>query len=441
MKTKSRYFLFIGWAWAVILVSFWSAVGWAETLEEAWQVALTHDNRLKAVQESAAAADETLAAAAANRLPVLKGYATYTRLNQTPETEITLPRFPSLTTPLLKDDTIFASEMQLSLPLMTSGRISQGIESARAAAEASRQEVEQIRQQVKFEVAEAFVRVLRTQALVEVARSHVDSLVAHRQDVLRMDREGLVSRNDVLSVEVALADAKQTLLQAENGLSLARSAYNRLLGRSFDHPFTLEWNMQDVAGAAFEQPENEEALRSEAISRRPELKSLFHQTQAYGARAGSIRAEALPQIAARGSWLHLDRVPLTENDIWQAGLVLEWNVFDAGVIRHRAASEERKGRMIEHRREEARTFVELQVRQALLDVQESAQRSVVSERSLEQAEENLRVARSRYAQEIGTHTDVLDAETLRVRSRSNDVQARYDLMLARIRLRYVIGDL
>uniref|UniRef100_A0A7C4RT51 TolC family protein n=1 Tax=Desulfatirhabdium butyrativorans TaxID=340467 RepID=A0A7C4RT51_9BACT len=437
MKTTARYFRKVRWSGALILLLFCTTVAGAETLEEAWQVALAHDNRLKAAQESAAAADESLSSAAANRLPVLKGQAAYSQLNQTPETAITIPPFPSMTIPLLKDDTVFASQMQLSVPLFTSGRISKGIASARAAAEAYRQEVEQVRQQVKFEVAEAFVRVLRAKALVEVAGSHVDSLLAHRQDVLRMDREGLVSRNDVLSVEVALADAKQSLLQAENGLSLAASAYNRLLGRPFDHPVALEWTAQD----AFEQSENEEVLRSAAVSRRPELKGLFHQAEAYGARADSIRAEALPQLAAQGSWLHFDQVPLTDNDIWQAGLLLEWNMFDSGVIRHRAAAEERKARMIDHRREDVRTLIELQVRQALLDVQQSVQRKVVSERALEQAEENLKVARNRYVQEIGTHTEVLDAETLRIRSRSNEVQARYDLMLARIRLKYVVGDL
>ncbi len=446
MKTNPWYSLHFRLVGALILLLFWNTVVGAETLEEAWQAALSNDNRLKAVQESAAAADETLASAAANRLPALKGQAAYSRLNQTPETEITLPRFPSIPLPLLKDDSFFASEMQLSVPLFTSGRISKGIESARAAAEAYRQEVEQIRQQVKFEVAEAFVRVLRAQALVDVAKSHVDSLIAHLQDVLRMDREGLVSRNDVLSVEVALADAKQSLLQAENGLSLAASAYNRLLGRSFDQPVALEWTEQQqeenvASSTAFVQAESEETLRKEAVSRRPELKALSHQAEAYGARAGSIRAEALPQLAAQGSWLHFDRVPLNDNDIWQAGLVLEWNIFDAGVVRHRAASEERKSRMIAYRREDARTLVELQVRQALLDVQESSQRRIVSERALEQAEENLKVARNRYVQEIGTHTEVLDAETLRTRSRSNEVQARYDQLLARIRLRYVVGDL
>lgn len=65
-----------------------------------------------------------------------------------------LPPIPSMSIPLLKDDAIFASQIQLSVLLVTSGRISKAIASVQAVAEAYQQEVEQIRQQIKFEVAD-----------------------------------------------------------------------------------------------------------------------------------------------------------------------------------------------------------------------------------------------------------------------------------------------
>jgi outer membrane protein TolC len=441
MKPLIRYLF-----WCAAAGTFWlflvlQPVAIAETLEEAWQIALEYDFRLKASQESVSAAEERLKSATSVRMPELKAQAAYSQFNRTPEAEISLPRFPLMTSPLLKDDTVFSSELQLSLPLFTSGRISGGIDMARSTVEAYRQEAAKTAQEIKLQVAEAFIQVLRAQALVDVARSHVASLQAHQDDVRRMDREGLVSRNDVLAVGVALADARQSQLQAENGLDLARSAFNRLLGRPFAHPVQLEFPAGSFFANSAEPPADEESLRSEAIARRPELKALSHQADAYAAMAKSIRAEVLPQLAGSASWFHSDQMPLTDNDIWEAGVVLQWKIFDGGVVRHRAGAEERKRRIAEHQRQDVRSLIELQVRQAWLDVQESIERVSVCEKALVQAEENLKVAKNRYVQEIGTHTEVLDAETLRAKSLTNHVHALYDLMLARIKLRHAIGDL
>jgi outer membrane protein TolC len=61
--------------------------------------------------------------------------------------------------------------------------------------------------------------------------------------------------------------------------------------------------------------------------------------------------------------------------------------------------------------------------------------------SLAQADENLRVARDRYRNGVGTHTEVLDAEALRSLTDSNHLNAHYDLHLARLRLKKAVGEL
>lgn len=44
-----------------------------------------------------------------------------------------------------------------------------------------------------------------------------------------LGKQGLIARNDILSVAVARADATQRLTQAGNAAQLAAAAYNRLL--------------------------------------------------------------------------------------------------------------------------------------------------------------------------------------------------------------------
>ena len=92
-------------------------------------------------------------------------------------------------------------------------------------------------------------------------------------------------------------------------------------------------------------------------------------------------------------------------------------------------------------REDARSQIALQVRAAWLAVGESASRVEVAQATVEQADENLRVARDRYQSGVGTNTEVLDAETLRVKSRSNWFNAIYDNVFAGLRLKRAAGEL
>ncbi len=412
----------------------------AESLEDAWRISLDHDYRLKAARESVAAAEESLSAAKSVRMPSLKGQATYARVNETPEIEISLPHFPLLTSPLLKDDTFLISELTVSIPIFTSGRISHSIDSAAFTVKANQEDAFKTVQDIKLQVAEAYVSVLRAIKLLEVAQSNVKSLTAHETDTARMFQEGLVSKNDVLAVSVALVDARQTALQIENKVEMAKAVYNRLLRRPLSDAVTL--NDLDTAFATdIASCQNYDALVGSALENRSEIKGLANLANAYHANAKSIKATALPQILASGSFYHYDQMILADNNIWEAGLSLRWDIFDGGVIRHKARAEERKQLTVENQKKETASLIELQVRQAWLDTQETAKRIGVSEQALNQAEENLKVTKNRYTQELGNNTEVLDAETLRIKSRTNYTHAVYDAILADIRLRRAVGNL
>jgi outer membrane protein TolC len=65
----------------------------------------------------------------------------------------------------------------------------------------------------------------------------------------------------------------------------------------------------------------------------------------------------------------------------------------------------------------------------------------VARQATVQAEENLRTVRDRYRQQIGTNTEVLDAESLLVQAYSNFYNSSYEAVLARLRLCRAAGTL
>jgi outer membrane protein TolC len=85
--------------------------------------------------------------------------------------------------------------------------------------------------------------------------------------------------------------------------------------------------------------------------------------------------------------------------------------------------------------------VALEVQEAWLDRQAAVARLAASHEAVEQAEENLRIARELYRSGLGTNTQVLDAQTLRATSTSNRDNAELDVLLAGYRLQHAVGGL
>ncbi len=405
----------------------------AESLQQAWDTALSVDRGLKASRENTSAAASLLDAAKSARLPNVALEAGYTALNETPAAQVDLLG-QSLQMPLAQRESA-AYKAMATLPLYTGGRITRGINAATAGLEAARLGETADGQNVKLRVADAYVSVLRASRMLKVTESHVISLQAHAQDVGNLNEQGMVAKTDLLSVRVALADAQQRKLQVGNGLDLARAAYNRLLGRPLDQPVSLE----DLAPEATQ--EQFSALTGRALERRGELAALARQIEAMRHQAAAVRGETAPQVALSGGYGYQENRYQVHPGQWMITLGAKWNLFDGGVAGHRASAVERQAAALSQQRDELASIIALQVRQTWLDVQETRKRLIVTQSAIAQAEENLLVARDRYANGLATHTEVLDAETLRTGSESNHANALFDAALAGLRLKRATGEL
>lgn len=406
-----------------------------ETLEQAWQIALSSDQRIAAMQFQVAAAQSTCVSAQAEALPSLTLGVDYIALSEQPS--MTLPStglpFPSQL-PLMNRDSGGVSAI-VTQPLYTFGRISSGIEAAAHGVRANEAELARVRLDVKMQVAETYVAVLRTQRIVGVAESKVTSLVAHTRDVSNMFDKGMVSKNDQLAAQVSLADAQQQWLQAQNGLALAQAAYNRALGR----PLSTSVNLGDLAEA---QPvEDIDLLTRTAMQNRPELTALHAQARALAEQAASTRAKTAPQIGLAGGYLYQENDYIQPNGIAGVAVLAQWNVIDMGRSGGQADALCQRAQATMRTCRDAESMIALEVRQRWLDLQTAQQRVQVAKQATAQADENLRVARDRYQQQAGTNTEVLDAETLRVGAYTNFYNSGYEAVLAMLRLRRAVGQL
>jgi len=412
-------------------------VGHGETLDDAWVLALQQDHSLAAARNQAEAAGFEAQAARAQRWPTIAVGGSYTQLDDSPAFDFSFTGLPLTPPELFADDNFMMGSATLTVPLFTSGRISSSIAAAEAHERGVGAQVTAATSDVKLAVADAYVGVLRARKANDVARSNVQTLEALTRDTTSMFERELVPKNELLAVQVALADARQNELRAANAAEVAAAAYNRRLGAPLDRPVELSESLAVPVELSQDLP----ALVEQAKSRRAELDAFDAQAEAYGQLARTERSRVLPQVALSGGYQYLENQFLDDETVGMAGIGVQWAMFDGGQSRKRAAALDRNRRATEQQRADASSQIELQVRQAYLGIQESRQRVEVTAQAAEQADENLRIARERYTAGLGTQTQLLQAETLRVQALRNRDDATLDAGLAQLRLARAVGAL
>ena len=405
-----------------------------ESLDDAWRIALSIDQRVAAGDFNVSAADHALAAARAEQFPSLNLGANYLAMSDQLAIKANVPPLSPTQLPFMGRDSLGFNAL-VSQPIYTFGRISSGIDAAGASVDANQADAQRTRLDIKMSVAEVYIAVLRAIRVVEVAGSRVSSLAAHARDVENRFRKGVTSRNDLLAVQVALADAQQQAVQARNALAMLCAAYNRALRRRLTDPVHLVDLPGDVGTGDVDE------LTRTACACRPELAELFAQARALRCQADAERAKHAPQISVSGGYLYQQDQYVDPNGIAGVALTAQWNAFDAGRSSEQAAALCQRSEALLRMRSDAESVIALEVRQKWLEVQTARDRLDFARKATAQADENLRVVRDRYLQGLATNTEVLDGETLRAQAYMNLYNSYYESILAGLRVRRAVGNL
>jgi outer membrane protein TolC len=426
MKIHKRYFLCL----VFILASFFIInTASAETLEDAWAISIANDHSIKAVENEKEAARFEVSAAKGARLPKLNLYTGYTLLNEEPGAffggnEVTTA-----------EDNFLTYHAKVSVPLYTHFQITNGIEAAECNLEAAQFRQKVKTQDIKLQVAQAYIGVLLAQKRVEVAESHVKSLTAIADDVQNLYDQGMVAVNDLLAAKVSLADAKQKQLNTRNFLDTVKASYNRILVRALDTPVKiepLEFKASD---------DSIEALTQQAIENRAELSALSKQIEALEKNAAAQKAATGPHLFLSGGTDYTENSHQVHEDLWSANISLSWDIFDGNIASHKSSATLKRAGSVKEQQMDYASMIRLEVRSAWLKMLESKERIQVAEDALKQAEENLEVSRNRYQEGVGTNTDVLNAESLRIESLVNYENAYYSFGLAIMGLKRATGEI
>lgn len=406
------------------------------SLDECIRIALDKNPTNRAALEGVTAAGEAAEAARAPYYPDLSLNLGYRRV----QTHAFLPSsisFPGVTGVIGPLDQWNAG-VKASYTLFDSGQRRADAQSATAAQKATAADAERTRQGIIFTVTQAYYTLLAAQETKEVAGEHL----ARSEDHLRLARErkaaGTVPQADVMRAQVEVANARLSLVRAENVVRIARGNLNRTMGLS--PSLALAIKREELPVNAPGTVDISEAY-AHAVGRRPEIRAANHNITAGENAVKSAKSTFGPKIRAEAGYGWLDSEFLPHDKDWALGISVQWPLFSGFASIHSLA----RARADLSRKEADREQVILNVQQEvwtaysnLTESYESVQAAIVAKTD---AAESLRLARARYDAGAGTITDLLDTETAMDNAQATYIQAMYTHYIAVAQLKLAVGDL
>jgi len=282
-------------------------------------------------------------------------------------------------------------------------------------------------------VAKGYFSTLQDQKLEIVAREEVTDLKQHLKIAEDQYQFGVVTFNDVLQARVSLADAEQRLIVAKTDTIDSRAAFNKLLALPVSAPTVLKdekletrpWGLEDATETALKQ--------------RSDLKASTERITQQEKVVTQTRAQYFPRIYAQAGQNYQQNDFLLHDSSWFGIFGLQWTLFSGLDTKAQVAQAKLVVTQLQEQHQDLNEQVRLDVQNAYLRVKESADRIQVTEKAVHQAEENMRLNEERYKEQVGTATEVIDAQTLLTRTRVNYWAALYDHQMAKAELLWAMG--
>ena len=297
------------------------------------------------------------------------------------------------------------------------------------------------RLEVVFLIKQAYFSVLKAQKLLDVARDTVKVLEA-QVDVARNFYEvGMTPLNDLLQVQVQLANARQGLITAQNNLDTAESEFNVILRR----PVNASVELVDIRSYEPLQ-EDLDFYLDLAEKNRLDLRVADLDIQIAQKEVEIARKDYYPSVSFQASyfktasdWVLSDDEDFFNPEGWSTALVASWDFWEWGRTKYGEA--EKRSRLSQARigRQKAIDQARLEVETSYLKARESEKNIAVVETAITQARENMRITEERYKEQVATSVDILVAQNLLTSTQVNYFNALYDFKIAKAFLQKAVN--
>lgn len=335
-----------------------------------------------------------------------------------------------------------AAAIMLTQPLYMGGKIVAYNNITRYAEQIAKAQSDQKMQDLVVQVETAYWQIVSLESKRELALGYKKLIDTLDYNVEQLIEGGLATKADGLSVKVKKNEADVTLIQIDNGLALSRMLLCQLCGIDVNtevHP-TDDVMTMPLGSAALPAAD----CVGIAMESRPELRALSLLTKVNNEKVKVVRSDFLPKVALNAGYLWSN--PSVYNSferkfkgMWSVGVMVNVPLINWGEGCYKVRAAKTEARISELTLEDVREKIELQTTQCSQKLLEATNREETAQRSMAEAEENLRFANLGLSEGVIPVSNVLAAQTAWLSARSTVIAARIDRCLAELNLKRAMG--
>src|SRR5580693_1369451 len=323
------------------------------------------------------------------------------------------------------------SQTILDFPLIRGYQIGrEGTRQARADEQTSRETVVNL-------VVDQYLLILRALATRDAARARVALAQRLYEQATELQKTGIGLNIDTVRANVELQNERQNLIDAETLTHTTTYGLAELLDlpRDQDLEVTDRLDFYDLPVL------DKEVLLNQALTSRPEIRSLNSQKRIAELTTDSARDQRLPQLDFSGFWLY--QGSRFDNGIpaYTYALSLQFPLFTGGRIRAETARAKLEEQRVAELRRQLEAQIVDQVKSAL-DQLTAARNSVeVANLGYELAQQEVAQAQRRFQAGVTTNVEVITAQDALARASDNQIAALFQFNLSRASLAHATGEI
>ena len=292
---------------------------------------------------------------------------------------------------------------------------------------------------VILDVKKAYIQALRAKSYLRVAKVAVKLLEKQKADTQTKREVGLVTKRQVLKVQVELDSARQNLLTAETNFIKAVDRLKRVVGI----PYPTQVDLNDVSLREIDVT-NFEKLKKRMLEQRSEIRYYRMLISSLEEQKKASESNYYPSIGVSLSYTKFgddfDMKTKDEGMDYETLFMMtaRWNLFNG--LRDYAGVKETLYRKIATERElnELENQLVLQLRNSIDNLKVAKNRLKVAESAVKEGKEHYRITYESFKNGLATTTNLLDARYFLTRSEIQKVDAFYDVQIAIAELQRIL---
>lgn len=336
--------------------------------------------------------------------------------------------------------------IDLNQPIYQGGRIHKTIKKSTIEKEISYLVLEKDKAELKLYLIDKYLTLYQLYKQKEVFTTNIKEAEQRLHNTIKMKEEGMITNNEVLRNEILLTNYKLSLQETQNDIAIISQQLGIILG--LDENLIL---LPDIALLTSLSPilklNAENDYLNNAYQNFPELKISKQNTKLAENNLKIVRSKYLPSLQLQAA-TNLVR-PITSvspaldyySNTWSITLGISYKISSWFDHKNHISIAKRQIEIQKNLEEQIEQEIQTEIKSAYIKHTEALNRINYLTKSVEQANENYRITKNKYYNQLAILTDLLDAASIQLMTELQLTEAKAKAIYTYYQLKRASGDL